>query len=103
VVQLDWMLRRALSLALLVLLAVPLLGGFALASECVEPCPDDAEEESCPPVCTLCVGCAHAQTAIVLPPEVATPPNGGEPHLTVRPLARQSLRASDVFHVPLLG
>jgi hypothetical protein len=97
------MLRRSLALALLVLLAAQLLGGFVLASECVEPCPDDAEEESCPPVCTLCVGCAHAQTAIVLPPEGATPPNAAEPHFTPRPLARKSLRTSDVFHVPLLG
>jgi len=95
--------RRALSLTLLILVAVQLLGAVAFASVCLEPCPDDTGEGNCPPVCSLCTTCTHARQAIlhsgtddvavirerhVFPPQV---------------FSASSLLASDIFHVPLFG
>ena len=97
------MLRRNVSWTLLAMIALQLLGGMAFASVCLEPCPDDSEETSCPPVCTVCTGCTHAQTAIV---QHAT---SGTPLLAAATFAGQhsssvtSHLADDIFHVPLPG
>src|ERR1700741_1832557 len=60
--------RRTFALALLLVLAVQFLGAMVFASACAEPGPDDPESTSCPPVCTLCSDCTHAQQAIVWQP-----------------------------------
>ncbi len=97
------MVRRGVSLTILALIAVQLLGTMAVASVCLEPCPDDTEGTSCPPICSLCTSCTHAQTAIVQQAAI------GEPLLTARDLAipqaysPSSQLADDIFHVPLLG
>jgi hypothetical protein len=97
------MRRRGFSMTLLVLFAVQLLGSMAFASVCLEPCPDDTEETSCPPACALCTSCTHSQTAIVQDgasglPRVST-------HRFVRSPAASpaSHLAADIFHVPLAG
>lgn len=101
------MFRRGLSLTLLLLVAVQLLGAVALASGCLEPCPDDAEEsrhaEGCPPICGDCATCAHSRQAIV---QTET---AGIADDTAELLSKQHIApptsplAADIFHVPLLG
>ena len=94
---------RALVLTLLAVIAVQLLGGMVFATECLEPCPDDTEETSCPPVCTLCTTCTHAQTAVV------QNASSGMPLLAAHRFVPQQLSTiawsltDDIFHVPLLG
>lgn len=97
------MLRRGLSVTLLVLIAVPLLGSMAFASVCLEPCPDDTEETSCPPVCVLCTSCTHAQTAIVRYGASETPLTSTHRFVAQPPTSPTSQLAADIFHVPLLG
>lgn len=97
------MTRRNVVVMLLLLIAVQLLGTMAFASECQEPCPDDTETSSCPPVCALCTSCTHAQTGVVRQAVASVP------GLTVQHLSAQnhsftpSRVAADIFHVPLLG
>ena len=95
--------RRALTIAMLAVFAAQLLGAVAFASVCFEPCPDDSEESSCPPVCALCTSCTHAQQAIVQahggPVVVAATSHLFEAQHSAFP----SQPAADIFHVPLLG
>lgn len=97
------MSRRVLSLVLLAILAVPLLGGTIAASVCTEPCPDEGETESCPPVCTLCTGCTHAQTAVVTGSASGTPRVAAERLVAAAAERAPSSRTDDIFHVPLPG
>lgn len=97
------MFRRRLSLAILAILAVQLLGGIVLASDCAEPCPDDTEEASCPPVCAFCTTCTHSQSAIVRQGASGTPQVVIERHLAEAAVATSSQLAADIFHVPLPG
>ena len=95
--------RRALTLMLLAVLAAPLLGGIVLTSICVEPCPDDTEETSCPPVCALCTSCTHAQIAIVQHASKSVPLRALLPFASQKTIASSSTIADDIFHVPLRG
>ena len=103
VVQLRPMSRRGLTVTLLVLIAVQLLGSMAFASVCLEPCPDDTEETSCPPVCALCTSCTHAQTAIVQHAGSGLPLVSTHRFVPQPPTSPASHLAADIFHVPLLG
>lgn len=94
---------RALAVTLLVILAVQLLGAMAFAPICPEPCPDDAEGTSCPPVCTLCTGCTHAQTAIVQHSASGVPLMSPQAFVAQRAASTSSKLATDIFHVPLHG
>ena len=101
VIELAPMFRPGVSFALLAVIALQLLGSMAFA--CVEPCPDDTEQTSCPPVCTLCTSCTHAQTAIVQHSIAGTPlplARPFAPHSSVPP---SFALADDIFHVPLRG
>lgn len=98
-----WMSRRSLSLTLLAILAVQLLGGVALASVCVEPCPDDTDETSCPPICALCTSCTHAWHGIVRHAASGASLIATSRCLADAPQATASQLASDIFHVPLAG
>jgi len=92
--------RRALTLVVVLTLH---LAGLVLVSACIEPCPDDGAGKTCPPICSLCMTCTHAQRAIVQL-ETTAVFLATSPH--VRPLeaARElSNLAVDIFHVPLLG
>ena len=97
------MRRRGLSVTLLVLIAVQLLGSMAFASVCLEPCPDDTEGTSCPPICALCTSCTHAQTAIVHQRVSETPLTSTHRFIAQAPTSPTSQLAADIFHVPLLG
>lgn len=96
------MVRRG-ALTMLVFVLVLQLAGLASASACIEPCPDDGAGTTCPPVCSLCTTCTHAQQAIVrlTTPTVflATAPLVG----SLEPAQEPSSIAFDVFHIPLLG
>jgi hypothetical protein len=95
------MLRRALAVTLLVLFAV--LGAMTLGSVCPEPCPDDTEETSCPPICAVCTSCTHAQTAIVQHAAGAAPMIATKNIVSSLSSATPSQLADDIFHVPLRG
>lgn len=97
------MRRRGLSVTLLVVLAVQLLGTMAFASVCLEPCPDDTESTSCPPVCSLCTSCTHAQTGIVQHSASSTPLLSAHRFVAQHAVATSPHLAADIFHVPLLG
>jgi hypothetical protein len=97
------MLRRRLAVTFLVIIAVQLLGAVAFASVCAEPCPDDTEETSCPPVCALCTSCTHAQQAIVQPANAGAPITSVHHLLSQQRLETSSQLPADIFHVPLLG
>lgn len=96
------MARRRLVVLLLMTVVVQLLGMVTVAAtECVEPCPDDTETSSCPPVCALCTSCTHAQTGMV---ENAV---SEEPGLPAHQLLQHELSSAhahfsaEIFHVPL--
>lgn len=96
--------RRAVTLTLLLVLVIQLIGAVAFASVCFEPCPDDTEETSCPPVCSLCTDCTHAQTAVVRhAADAATPLMTASPVLPQQASSPSSQLADDIFHVPLPG
>jgi hypothetical protein len=95
--------RRKVSVTLLAILAVQMLGGMVFASVCLEPCPDDTEETTCPPVCTLCTSCTHAQTAIVQDSSAGTPLLSAGRFLPQHLAAISSHLTDDIFHVPLPG
>lgn len=97
------MTRRNVVVMLLILVAVQLLGTMAFASECQEPCPDDTETSSCPPVCALCTSCTHAQTGIVQQAVASVPGLNNHRLLAWDHSPVPSHRAADIFHVPLLG
>ena len=97
------MARRGLTLTLLALIAVQLLGSIAFASACVEPCPDDTETTSCPPVCAVCTTCTHAQQAIVQAGGATVPFQIARHTFHAQPGGTPSHLAADIFHVPLAG
>lgn len=103
VVQSGPMRRRTLSVTLLVIFAVQLFGTMAFASSCLEPCPDDTESTSCPPVCALCTSCTHSQTGIVQRSAVGTPVVATHRFVPRPALAISPRLAADIFHVPLFG
>ena len=90
-------------MTLLVLIALQLLGGMAFASVCSEPCPDDAEGTSCPPVCAVCTSCTHAQTAIVQHAAASTQVTTTHRFVSQPVTSPSSQLAADIFHVPLPG
>ncbi|HYI12665.1 MAG TPA: hypothetical protein VEK57_26680 [Thermoanaerobaculia bacterium] len=95
------MLRRNVSLALVAMIALQLLGGMVFASVCLEPCPDDTEETSCPPVCAVCTTCTHGQKAVVRHASAGLPTPSTR-RFVLRQHAGTSLPlADDIFHVPL--
>lgn len=96
-------MRRNVSMVLLAMFALQLLGGMAFASVCVEPCPDDTDDTSCPPVCSLCTSCTHAQTAIVQHSANETPFLAAHRFVPQPPASLSSQLAADIFHVPLPG
>ena len=69
-------MRRGVPIFVLVLTSLLLvgletpLGSLVFGAECLESCPDDAEEGRCSPVCLTCACPSHAR-AITLPPPVA--------------------------------
>jgi hypothetical protein len=97
------MLRRSLSVTLLLILALQFVGPVAFASVCVEPCSDDTEETSCPPVCTLCTSCTHAQKAVVQHGVSVVRRVGAQESFASTVSSASSLFAVDIFHVPLRG
>jgi len=97
------MSRRRLTLLILALLAVQLLGGMAMEAPCSEPCPDEAEDSSCPPVCVLCTICRHAQAAIVKDNQSGELLVMAQHFLSEPAMAAPSRLESDIFHVPLRG
>ena len=97
------MRRRGLLVTLLVIIAVQLLGSMTFASVCPEPCPDDTDGASCPPVCAVCTSCTHAQTAIVQHAVSGTLLTSTHQFLPQEPASTSSQRADDIFHVPLPG
>jgi hypothetical protein len=96
-------MRRTLSMTLLAMIALQLLSGMAFATVCFEPCPDDADGTSCPPVCAVCTSCTHAQTAIVQHVAVGVPLMAEHRFVAQPPAWTSSQRAVDIFHVPLRG
>jgi len=97
------MIPRGLSATLLVIFAMQLLGGMALASVCPDPCPDDASGTGCPPICALCTSCTHAQPGIVQQSASSTPSMPAHRFVPQQPAASSLQLAADIFHVPLLG
>lgn len=101
--NLPGMGRRCVVATLLVVFGAQLLAGLVFASVCLEPCPDDGDERTCPPVCSLCIRCTHAQQAIVSTEGAATS-LVDRPHLTAPlQLSGPSKLPADIFHVPLFG
>jgi len=96
-------IRRGLSVTLLALFALQLVGTMAFASVCLEPCPDDTEEASCPPICAICTSCTHAQTAIVQHSSSGEPLMATNRFVPLPLVSTSSQLADDIFHVPLLG
>jgi hypothetical protein len=92
-----------LTATLLVVLAVQLLGGMALAPVCSDPCPDDAAGKGCPPVCALCTGCTHAQPAIVQRSAASEPLIALQQFVSQQRVSVSSQLEDDIFHVPLHG
>jgi hypothetical protein len=94
------MLRRGLTVTLLAIIAVQLLGAMAFASVCLEPCPDDGDGQTCPPVCT---SCTRAQQAILDAMVIGAPEVAAQNILPFQFSASPTTREDDIFHVPLLG
>ena len=88
---------------LLTIFAAQLLGGMVFASVCLEPCPDDVEGTNCPPVCAMCTGCTHAQSAIVKHAISAAPMHTAQRVVPGASFAVTSFLGDDIFHVPLFG
>lgn len=101
--NLPRMARRGAVLALLLILVAQFTAPVAFSSVCLEPCPDDTEGSNCPPVCSLCTSCTHAQQAIVDSAVVTAPAPRTLQAYAAQLLAAPSHLADDVFHVPLLG
>ena len=95
------LLRRVLSVTLLIVIAIPLIGAVAFASVCLEPCPDDTDDTSCPPVCVACTTCTHAQQAIMQTMAVTAPYEIVRQAAQAQPGGTPSHPADDIFHVPL--
>jgi hypothetical protein len=97
------MTRRGTVAALLAIIVVQLVCGMAFATVCTESCPDDGPGSSCPPVCSLCTSCTHAQQAVVrnTVTPVALAVTAHVFHVTAIPVP--SLLSRDIFHVPLPG
>jgi hypothetical protein len=97
------MRRHGVCVLLLAMFVVQLLGGTVFPYGCPEPCPDDTEESSCPPVCTVCTSCTHAQSGIVLRASAGVAFRSAE-RVVARHVASSTLQLTDdIFHVPLRG
>jgi hypothetical protein len=101
--KLQPMLRRNVSVAVLVILGLQLLGGMVFAPACPDPCPDDQQGTKCPPMCALCTSCIHALTGIVQQQPTVRPTMSTRRFVPRQPLSTPSQREDDIFHVPLLG
>lgn len=101
VLQLPKMVRRILSLVLLLILLAPIAGAVSVAFECDEPCADDSGDGECPPVCTVCTACTHGQKAVVGNSAAKAPPSSF--HLVAPSSAHVegSPFIADVFHIPI--
>ena len=99
------MLRRGLVATLLVVVVAQIAAGMLFATVCNEPCPDDDGQRSCPPVCSSCTMCTHAQQAMVQtpPPGAATPLPVIANVPAIHRLAATSQHTDEIFHVPLPG
>jgi hypothetical protein len=97
------MFCRKRSLVVFAMIALQLLGGLAFASACLEPCPDDPDEASCPPACALCISCTHAPTAIVEHSPHVLPFVATAQYVPTPASSPDSQLAADIFHVPLAG
>lgn len=97
------MARRAVIATLLVIIAAQLAGGMLLSAVCLEPCPDDAPGKSCPPVCSFCTSCMHAQHAIVQHSSVGVLLTARQHFVSPQLPAVPAQLTHDIFHVPLLG
>jgi hypothetical protein len=99
------MARRGVVAMFLLFVVAQIAAGALFATVCTEPCPDDVGRSTCPPICSVCTVCTHAQQAIVQTPgagavmplpviaSVFTPHRSGT----------TPQRADDIFHVPLPG
>lgn len=99
------MVRRGIVALFLVVVVAQIAAGMLFAAVCSEPCPDDNGRSTCPPICSVCTMCTHAQQAVVQTRAVgaATPLPVIATVLTPHRLGTTSQRADDIFHVPLLG
>jgi hypothetical protein len=99
------MVRRGVIGMLLIVVVGQIAGGMLFASVCNQPCPDDNGRDTCPPICSFCTTCAHAQQAVVQVRAAGaiTPLPVLTNVFTAHPLAATQQRADDIFHVPLLG
>jgi hypothetical protein len=99
------MIRRSIITTLLVIVVAQIAAGMLFATVCNEPCPDDNGQRACPPLCSFCTTCTHAQQAIVqtraagavMPLPVIASVS------TAHRVGATSQRADEIFHVPLLG
>ena len=99
------MVRRGIVAMFLVVVIAQIAAGTLFATVCNEPCPDDNGRSTCPPICSSCTMCTHAQQAVV-----QTRAAGAAMELPViasvfapHRLGTTSHRADDIFHVPLPG
>ncbi|MHB0969031.1 MAG: hypothetical protein ACYC7A_14165 [Thermoanaerobaculia bacterium] len=97
------MTGRALAFVLLALVAFQLAGGIAAPAVCAEPCPDDDDGSNCPPVCSLCSRCTHAQIAIAHPGIQHSPLSVDEPVVPQATISFTSNATGEIFHVPISG
>jgi hypothetical protein len=89
--------RCALAIVLVLITA-----GIGFAPVCNEPCPGDTAQKSCPPFCSFCTMCAHAQQAVIdLPARAAAPVLMARSAFAAPAAAPLSHPAADVFHIPL--
>ena len=82
------------------LLLLLTIASGAAVGDCVTACPEDDRDGSCPPSCTHCVCCSHAQApgmlvdcggAPLLGFDRQEPPRAGTPSRGISP---------DILHVP---
>ena len=96
------MSRFALPLTLLALFAVPLLGGAAMVSGCLEPCGDEADESCCPAVCVQCRS-AQGSPAMTHPALSGQPPAASERYAREASADQAAPPPFEILHVPLAG
>jgi hypothetical protein len=96
------MLRRRIIALLIIIVVTQVAAGMMFAPVCNEPCPDDNGQRSCPPFCSFCTMCAHAQQAVIhLPARAAAPALMVRSAFAAPEAARLSHPVSDIFHIPL--
>jgi len=99
------MVRRSIVAMVLVVVVAQIAAGMIFATVCNEPCPDENGSNTCPPICSFCATCVHAQPAVVQTPTAgtATPLPVIASVFTLHRLGTTCQCADDIFHVPLLG